>query len=87
MELYTPYKRFTILDADGVEAKFVVNQVYEVTDSYLKKSIKEIGVNNELETDWPNKINRLYRVQLMLCAEKLPSMGYQTYYFKEIGDE
>ena len=87
IELYTPYKQFTILDANGVESKFVVNRVDEVTDSYLKKSIKEIGVNNELEADWPNKMNRLYRLQITLCAEKLPSMGYQTYYFKEMGDE
>jgi alpha-mannosidase mngB len=87
IELYTPYKQFTILDANGVESKFIVNRVDEVTDSYLKKSIKEIGVNNELEADWPDKINRLYRVQITLCAEKLPSMGYQTYYFREIGDE
>lgn len=84
IEIYSPYRSFSLLDSNHVQAPFIVNEIEDVTENYLKKSLKEIGVNNEEHSHWQESISKLYKVNITILAKNLPAFGYATYRLENI---
>jgi len=57
--------------------------IENVTETYLKKSLKELGVNNDENSKWQYEVKNLYKCKVKLIAENIPAMGYQTLYLQK----
>lgn len=87
LEMYSPYQDFRIMDSHGNACPFVLVSIEDVTETYLKKSKKEIGVDNAEDGEWATMICNLYKVSLGLQIQKMPSFGYTTLILKEAQKE
>lgn len=77
--LYSPFATFSILDSDGQFIDFHLDSIEDVRQTFLKKSIREIGVDNQEVTSWSNQIESLFKCHVKLFCKDVPSMGYRTY--------
>lgn len=77
--ILTPFENFSI-ERDGKPIDFELMKIEE-DKTNLSKSIKEIGVNNELSSDL-NAYKKIYSAEILIKDELTP-MGYQTYEIKE----
>lgn len=82
-ELYSPYKNFTICDEQNNKYIYDIISSEDVTESYLKKSLKEIGVDNDLNNNWKNEISTLYKYIVEIKVDNIVGVGYKTLYLKE----
>lgn len=75
-EIYSPYEDFDII-SNGKQIDYEKISI-EDANSELKKSIKEIGVNNEGYSNL-KKYTNLYKIKVRF-EDEINSMGYKTYY-------
>ena len=77
--ILTPFENFTI-KRDGKNVDFELIKIEE-DNTNLLKSIKEIGVNNEVSSNL-NAYKKIYSAEILI-KDEFVSMGYQTYEIKE----
>lgn len=83
IDLISPFKEFEIKYAEDIDVDFELLDIENVTETYLKKSLKELGVNNDENSKWQYEVKNLYKCKVKLIAENIPAMGYQTLYLQK----
>lgn len=85
--IYSPFKDFNIVDMQGKTVDYKIINCQDVSDTYLKKSLREIGVDNQLNSIWQNHIEKLYKIKIDIFAKDIPSFGYTTYKIVEANEK
>lgn len=83
LKIYSPFENFDILNSEGKKIKFEEISKKDVSETYLKKSLKEVGVDNAINSIWTKQVDKLYEVYIRLFAEKIPAFGYETFNIKK----
>ena len=83
LDLISPFKEFKIKYDENINTHFELLDIENVTETYLKKSLKELGVNNDENSKWQYEVESLYKCKVKLIAENIPAMGYQTFYLEK----
>lgn len=79
LTLFSPYESFSIINQNGKLAEFVLESIEDVSQTFLKKSLREIGVENQKNPIWPNQVENLYKCIVTLYCRDVCAMGYHSY--------
>lgn len=82
-QLFLPFKEVEIYDEEGNIYESEIIDIEDVTEDILKKSIREIGVDNDSSTSWHKEIENIYDSKILIQAEGLQPMSYRTFYIRE----
>ena len=82
-QLFLPSTEVEIYDEQGNIYQSQIIDIKNVTDSLLKKSIKEIGVDNDSNTCWHKEIKNIYDAKVLINIERLQPFSYKTLYIRE----
>mgnify|MGYP000903918442 FL=1 len=82
-QLFLPFEDVEIYDDEGNIYESEIISIEDVTDSILKKSIKEIGVDNDSSTSWHKEVKNIYDSKILINVEGLQPMSYKTLYIRE----
>lgn len=82
-QLFLPFREVEIYDEEGNRYPSEVVDIKNVTDSILKKSIREIGVDNDSHTSWHKEIQNIFEAKMLIDIEKLQPFSYKTLYIRK----
>ncbi len=82
-QIFLPSKEVEIYDDEGNIYSSEIIEIKDVTEDILKKSIREIGVDNDSSTNWHKEIKKIYDANILIDIKELPPMGYKTLYIRE----
>lgn len=82
-QLFLPFHEVEIYDEEGNIYPSEIIDIKDVTDSILKKSMREIGVDNDSNTSWHKGIQNIFDTKIIIDIEKLQPFSYKTLYIRE----
>lgn len=82
-QLFLPFREVEIYDEEGNVYESEIIDVIDVTDAMKKKSIKEIGVDNDSSTSWFKEIENIYDSKILIDIKNLLPMSYKTLYIRK----
>lgn len=82
-QLFLPFEDVEIYDDEGNIYESEIINIEDVTEEIFKKSIREIGVDNDSSTSWHKEIKRIYDSKIVIDIKNLPPMSYKTLYIRE----
>lgn len=82
-QLFLPFKEVEIYDDEGNVYESEVIHIEDVTDEIFKKSVREIGVDNDSSTSWHKEIKRIYDSKILIDIKDLQPMSYKTLYIRQ----
>ncbi len=81
--LFLPSDEVEIYDGQGNAYDTRIIDIKDVTDTLLKKSIREIGVDNDENACWQREVKKIYDAEILVYIEKMQPFGYKTLYIRE----
>ena len=82
-QLFLPYREVEIYDEEGNIYESEIIDIKDVTTDILKKSIREIGVDNDYFTSWHKEIESIYDSKILIDIKNLQPMSYKTFYVRK----
>ncbi|MBZ2175101.1 hypothetical protein K8M07_07515 [Schnuerera sp. xch1] len=82
-QLFLPFKDVEIYDEEGNVYGSEIISTEDVTEDIFKKSIREIGVDNDSSTSWHKEIKNIYNSKILIDIKTLRPMSYKTLYIRE----
>lgn len=82
-ELFLPFDEVEIYDEEGNIYESQIIDIKNVTDSLLKSSVKEIGVDNDSDTSWHKEIENIFDAKILIDIEELQPFSYKTLYIRK----
>ncbi len=79
VELFVPDYNFDILTNEGVQVKHELLEITDVTSKIMPKSLREVGVDDDLNPIWIRTVSKIYKAKVLLSVKDLSPVGYNTF--------
>lgn len=81
-QVFLPYREVEIYDEEDNIYESEIIDIKDVTQDILKKSIREIGVDNDYYSSWKREVENIYDSKILIDVKKLEPMSYKTLFIR-----